>query len=377
MTSIWRLRPSLRLWGVAALLAATAGALEPSIGVAHATEEPINPPPRSPAENRVVDGNAEGLAGWENSDFVINAGWQAVYPAPLWGPYWGAPSAPVFQASVGGAAITQTDSLSDLAGSIDAGTQTLWAQGDFGGSGSSADGAYMTVQLLNSVGEPVGTAYQYGPPTQSDRLNSTIMVPCGGEIKVPPGTRMARITVRAEESAGETSNGTADELTLRLEQRGRPAVGFSNPTIPGNYVRMSESGGQGPNCGHAEIFTVAGSPSRPSESTGPSHPSPSTSSVARVSGIELSRSHLKLRISSAAKLDILITPVLDSLLRHAHHGASGQSQSIKVTLANHTAGLVVYRFRHRLAIGRYHLRLTVVASNAIAESHILRVLSIH
>ncbi len=345
------------------------------MGVAQAAEESTNPPPSNPTENRVVGGNGEGLAGWESSDFVINAGWQALYPAQLWGPYWGAPSAPVFQASSGGATITQTDSLSDLASSIDAGTQTLWAQGDFGGSGSIADGAYMTVQLLNSVGEPVGTTYQYGPPTPSDRLDSTIMVPCAGAIKVPPGTRMARITVRAEESAGETSSGTADNLALRLEQLSRPAVGFANPTIPGNYVRMNEGGGQGPSCGHAEIFTVAGNPSKPSESTGPSHPARLTSSVARVGGIELSRSHLKLRVSSAAKLDILITPVLRDLQHHTQRGASGQS--VKMILTAHAAGLLVHRFRHRLAIGRYHLRLTVVASNAIAETHISRILSTH
>ncbi len=340
------------------------------MGVAQAAEESINPPPSNPAENRVVDGDAEGLAGWEGSDFIIDAGWQALYPAPLLGPYWGAPSTPAFQASSGGAAITQTDSLSDLASSIEAGTQTLWAQGDFGGSGSSADGAYMTVQLMNSVGELVGTTYQYGPPTPSDRLNSTIMVPCAGEIKVPPGTRMARITVRAEGSAG-----TADNLALRLEQLGRPAVGFSNPTIPGNYVRMNEGGGQGPMCGHAEIFMVAGNPSKPSESTGPSHPSPSTSSATRVSDIQLSRSHLKLRVSSATKLDILITPILDDRQRHARRGASGQS--IKVTVTAHAAGLVVRRFRHRLAIGRYHLHLTAITPNAIAETRISRALSIH
>lgn len=374
---LWHPRLSLPLWAVAAFVAATAITLVSTLDVssAEAANEAIHPPPANPKENRVVDGSAEGLAGWEGSGFVINGSWHAVFPAQFWGPPWGGPlSAPVFEALSGGASVTQIDSLSDLASSIDAGTQSLWAEGDFGGSGPGTDGAYMTVQLLNGASEPVGTLYQYGPPSPSDRLDSTMMVPCGGEINVPPGVRMARITARAEEPVGDVSTGTADKLALRLEPFGKPAVGYPKPAIPGNYVRMNEGGGQGPNCGHAELFTITGGSPKPTDLTGSlGHTAPPTS-AAHVSSIELSRLRLALRVSAAAKLDVIITPVLGGTQDHAHRAAA--RQPIKLMLTARAAGLVVHRFRHRLAAGRYHLRLTAIASSAVTETHISRILAI-
>lgn len=369
-----RVRSIVNKWHwlvVAAFVAATTAAF--SWGAVPTRAEEIHPPPAESNDNRIVDGSAEGLSGWQGSGFLIDQSWQAAYPATFWPPFWEGPEGPVFEASAGGASITQTDSLSDLASSIDAGTQSLWAEGDFGGSGSGADGAYMTVELLNGAGEVVGKTYQYGPPSPNDRLNSTIMVPCRSPITVSPGARTARITLHTEESAGQPSSATADQLGLRSEPLAIPAIGFSEPRIPGTYVRMDETGGQGPNCGHAELFTVSGPSPKPTELSEAGHEAPAM--PARLSDVKLSRSLLTLRVSSPTKINVAITS-LPAGGRKRHNSARRAARRvINLTLTAHTAGKLVHRLRPSLSAGRYLLKLSIASGTT--PSSVARMISIH
>jgi hypothetical protein len=138
---------------------------------------------------------------------------------------------------------------------------------------------------------------------------------------------------------------------------------------------MREFGGQGLNCGHAELFTVNGPSPTQTESPGAGHESPAT--PARLSDIELSRSRLALRVSSPAKISIVIT-ALSARGRgrsgSTHRGVSGRV--IKLTLTAHTAGKVIHRFRRRLSTGSYWLELSLITSGKATSKSLSRIVPV-
>jgi hypothetical protein len=329
-------------------------------------------PPANPDANRIVNGGAEaGLSGWEGSGWIVNQDWHAEPPAPIFFVHGNLETGPVFEATSGGATLTQTDNLSDLAEAIEAGTQELWVEGDFGGSGTGTDGVGLTVQLLDAAGGPVGDPYEYGPPTREDRLNATLIVPCSGTINVPPGVRAARITLQAAGPTGQPSTGVAGSLALYSTPVGWPAIGIKPP--PGRYVFFGESGGQGPNCGYATLVTIPG-PESPPTSSDPTSPTTSEQ-VLSLSKITLTRSHVSLWVSKAATINVTIKS--SHVGKHARKSAA--RRIVKLTLIAHAPGSITRDFQHRLRPGRYQLSLSAVTPGQQPSTpvRLSRSLSVH
>jgi hypothetical protein len=327
---------------VAVALAATGLVLAPATRAAE-----------GPTRNRILDSEAGSLSGWQGSGFEIARFGQANTPPEPLNPD-GRPTGLLFKALFGGASITQTDTLADLSGAIDAGAQRLWIEGRFGGSGSGRDGAYMTVELVGEAGEPIGGAYQLGPASAHDRLDKTLLVPCEGTIAVPPGVRAARVTLHAREPSGQPSTGIADSLALRAEPPNRPAIGISPPVYEGQRLTYA-SGGEGPNCEHLVLTPI----SRP----------------VRVSAITLTRSRIAFRVSAAAKIDVTIERVGGA--DGGAHADRSRTRTIELTLVARAPGALAGRLRPPLAAGRYRVTLRVVGTGGpSAATRVTRLLSV-
>lgn len=165
-------------------------------------------PPFNNQPNQIVNAMGEnGLSGWDANGFVVAQSGQPNTPPSDDGP-------DVFMATVGGATMTQTVSLTGVASAIDSSDEMLQTYGFFGGSGAGPDGVGMTVQLLDGNGKPVGAPTQVGPASASDRLNGTLVVPCQANIVVPPGVRAAQVTLTAAGSPTQPSTGIAYDPQL-------------------------------------------------------------------------------------------------------------------------------------------------------------------
>jgi hypothetical protein len=277
------------------------------------------------------------LLGWNGNGFAIgHYGEPGTPPRPL-NPEV-RPTGTLLRASSGDASISQTDSLADLNQTIEEGTQQLWFEGRFGGSGSGQGGAYMTLQLLNAAGEAVGGPYQYGPPSASDRLNKTLLVPCEGIMSVPRGARAARLTLKADGQSGPSA-GIADSLALRSAPAIREEIGIRPPLYEGQYLTYGP-GGQGPNCDHIVL----------------SHVGPPGTPPVELDAVKLTRSSLSLRVSAPTKIKVAI-----ALVQKAHRrGKSGY----RLALVGHGPETLIHHFKSRLARGRYQVRLVATSGGS-------------
>jgi hypothetical protein len=339
-------------------------------------------PPSPATSNRITDGSAtEGLGPWESSGFVVNRAWQASTPEPLAGTALSGP-APVFEATTGGATLSQTDSLSDLASAIDAGTQRLWFYSQLGGAGAGADGAYVTLQFLNVSNEPLGQPVQYGPATPGDRLDATMIVPCDtaldAPIEVPVGARAVRVTVAAKEAAGQTNSGLVTDMGLYDQPPGNPLVETLYP--PGQYLWVS--GGEGPQCGHAELVTIVpGRPhavpedrSQPAEASKP--PTARPEAMARISALRLTPVRFSLRVSRPAMIHVTITRESADSAETTPHG---RDRRLVLMLHARRAGLVAHRLQHKLRPGRYTVvvRLSTGSSKPGGSGRLTKIVTVH
>ncbi len=278
--------------------------------------------------------------------------------------------------------ISQTDSLSDLASAIDAGTQRLWFYSQLGGAGAGTDGADVTLQFLDAGNEPLGQPVQYGPATPGDRLDATMMVPCDtaldAPIEVPVGARAVRVTVAAEEAAGRTSSGLVTNMGLYDQPLGNPAVEILYQ--PGQYLWVS--GDEGPLCGHAELVTIVpggphaeiGGRSQPPETSKP--PTAGPGATVRISALRLTPARFSLRVSGPAMIHVAITRESgDSAETNPHE----RDRRLALTLRARRAGPVAQRLQHKLRPGRYTVvvRLSTGSSKPGGSSRLTKIVTVH
>ena len=212
---------------------------------------------QAPNSNRVVNGepSTASTVGWDSNGFGVVAFGSSptVPPATAFTPPF------VFQAPFAGATMTQEVSFADLASSIDAGQQPIYALAALGAAGSGNDGAELVVQPQNAQGDPLGSPIQLGPPTAQDREDQAKLVACTTQFTAPVGMRSALVTLEATGTPGTPSTAMGDEILLA------DSLSFADdaPVEPA----------QGPNC----LIPVPGySPPTASGPTGGPPPSSST-----------------------------------------------------------------------------------------------------
>jgi hypothetical protein len=133
----------------------------------------------------------------------------------------------------GNASMTQTADVSADASAIDAGTTTYNLSGWLGGWSSQNDRAAVVATFLNSSGVSVGSS-QIGPVTNTDRKNTTKFLSRSAGGAIPAGTRSIKVAVNFTWSAGGTTDGYAEHLSLTVSPLvPTPVLTVPTSTVPG------------------------------------------------------------------------------------------------------------------------------------------------
>jgi hypothetical protein len=133
----------------------------------------------------------------------------------------------------GSSSMTQTVNVSADASAIDGGTATYNLSGWLGGWSSQNDRAGVAATFLNSAGGSVGST-QIGPVTAADRGNTTEFLQRSATGTIPAGTRSIRVDVNFTWTAGQTTDGYAEDLSLTVSPDIAPAQLTVPPsTVPG------------------------------------------------------------------------------------------------------------------------------------------------
>ena len=182
-----------------------------------------------PSGNLIVDGDAEAatcsLSGYEET---TAPGWTISSGGPnavCFNNTGGFPGAATPGAQAGGAyftggtrgnsSLTQTADVSADAAAIDAGTATFNLSGWLGGYTSQNDRVALVATFQNAAGGALGTT-QIGPVTNSDRGNVTEFLARSTTGPIPAGTRSIRLDLDFTWTAGQTTDGYADNLSLTV-----------------------------------------------------------------------------------------------------------------------------------------------------------------
>jgi hypothetical protein len=112
--------------------------------------------------------------------------------------------------------MNQIVALASSAAQIDTGGVPFTLSGYLGGYGGQDDRTRMTVVFLDGSGRTLGSPTTIGPVTNADRANVTGMLPRSANGTVPVGARSARVTVEFIKSGGDSNDGYADGLSLRV-----------------------------------------------------------------------------------------------------------------------------------------------------------------
>lgn len=179
--------------------------------------------------NLILDGDAESAtcsqSGYEettNPGWTITAGGPNAVCFNNTGGFPGA-SAPGAQpgsayftgGTRGNSSLRQTVDVSPDGSAIDSGTATYDLSGWLGGYSSQNDRAALVATFLTAAGGSLGTA-QIGPVTNSDRGNATEFLSRTATGHLPAGTRRIQLDLEFTWTAGGTTDGYADNLSLTI-----------------------------------------------------------------------------------------------------------------------------------------------------------------
>ncbi|ACU70921.1 phosphoesterase [Catenulispora acidiphila DSM 44928] len=119
--------------------------------------------------------------------------------------------------------LAQTVNVSSAASAIDAGGVPFNLSGWLGGYAGQNDRVGMTATFLNAAGSSVGTA-TVAPVTSTDRGSATKFLQRSATGTLPAGTRSIKVDLGFTWTAGDTTDGYADDVSL--------TVGANVPTAP-------------------------------------------------------------------------------------------------------------------------------------------------
>lgn len=135
--------------------------------------------------------------------------------------------------ATGSSTMEQSVDVSSAASAIDAGGVTYSLSGWLGGWSSQNDTAGVQATFLGASGSSLGTA-QLPAVTASDRGNTTEFLQRTASAAVPVGTRSIKVDVTYTWSAGNTTDGYVDNLSLTLSTAvTQPTLSAPSSAVPG------------------------------------------------------------------------------------------------------------------------------------------------
>ncbi|WP_194914826.1 alkaline phosphatase family protein [Catenulispora rubra] len=133
----------------------------------------------------------------------------------------------------GNSDLAQTVDVSAAASAIDAGGVPFGLSGWLGGYAGQNDRVGMTATFLNASGSALGSA-AIAPVTNSDRGNVTDFLQRSATGTLPAGTRSVKVDLAFTWTAGDTTDGYADDLSLTVGASvSAPALTAPASAVPG------------------------------------------------------------------------------------------------------------------------------------------------
>jgi hypothetical protein len=199
--------------------------------------------------NLLVDPGAEAVAQCTTTgeDGMTIPGWTITggepnavcYGAPNGYPTAGTPGAPsrgnqFFDGgATGNSGLSQTADVSAAAGAIDAGGVPFNLSGWLGGYASQNDRVGLTATFQDANGNSLGSA-NIPAVSNSDRNNTTEFLQRSATGSLPAGTRKIKVDMAFTWTAGDTTDGYADNLSLTIGAAvPTPALSAPASTVPG------------------------------------------------------------------------------------------------------------------------------------------------
>ena len=214
-----------------ALVGTSTAAARPAPATTFAATAPAATTPTAMSGNLLVDSGAESAAQCSSNglDGMTMPGWTIVsgepnavcYGAPGGYPDANTPGSPTRgnQFFAGGATgnsdLSQTVDVSAAASAIDAGSVPFALSGWLGGYATQNDRVGITATFLNASGTSVGSA-AVAPVTSSDRGGTTEFLQRSANGTLPAGTRTVQVDLAFTWTAGNTTDGYADDLSLTI-----------------------------------------------------------------------------------------------------------------------------------------------------------------
>lgn len=113
--------------------------------------------------------------------------------------------------------IRQLIDVSPAAADIDAERVTVQLSGFLGGLNDEDDYSEVSANFLRADSPAfIGSGVQIGPVRADERNHETRFVPRSADLAVPPGTRRILVTISSTRVDGDTTDGFADNISLRL-----------------------------------------------------------------------------------------------------------------------------------------------------------------
>ena len=221
-------RTALAATAVAAAMALTWGAVPAAASAAPGRSAAA---PLVTSANLLVDPGAESVAQCSTTglDGMTIPGWTITngapdavcYGAPNGFPTDSTPGSPTrgnqFFAGggTGNSGLSQTVDVSAAASAIDAGGVPATVSGWLGGWSSQNDRVGVTATFLDASGATLGST-AIGPVTNKNRGNTTEFLQKSATATLPVHTRSIRVDVSFTWTAGNTTDGYADDLSLTV-----------------------------------------------------------------------------------------------------------------------------------------------------------------
>ncbi len=232
-----RLRPRLVLPVSVVLLLALAAVVWAPAGAGAARPKPAAPKPAAPKTaaptlaapgvNLLVNPSAEaGTCTTSGYDATTVPGWTVEYGSPdsvcygsigfppAGSPGPGTPGRALFSGgATGNAVLRQQINLKPGADAIDGASATYDLSGWLGGFAAQNDRVGVTVEFADKDGELLSSG-QLKPVTNTDRNGMTELIRRDVRGVIPPGARTATVMLTFQWTAGDTTDGYADDLSF-------------------------------------------------------------------------------------------------------------------------------------------------------------------
>ncbi|MDH6121767.1 hypothetical protein ABH930_002954 [Kitasatospora sp. GAS204A] len=135
--------------------------------------------------------------------------------------------------ATGNSGLSQTADVSSAASAIDGGGVGYDLSGWLGGYASQNDRVGLTATFRNAAGTALGSA-QLGPVSNTDRNNTTEFLQRTATGTLPAGTRSIKLDLAFTWTAGNTTDGYADDLSLTLSAPvATPVLTVPASAVPG------------------------------------------------------------------------------------------------------------------------------------------------